>query len=890
MQKTPFHVYYTARNLSNLAQKEKLIPVFASSNIEVYPFQVAAANFALRSHYRKGVILCDEAGLGKTHEAMLVVVQRWMEGLNRILIAVPNVDLLVKWRETFEKYYTVPYKVLINRDEIDKQIVTESTNAFEQDAVILTTYDFLVDYQVAAKKIDWDITVFDEANLLSSVCDEKGKEAKILKEIAEPSYKILLTGTPIEKNIMDLYGLMYFIDETVLPDAETYMRRYLRRPENYPELAERVSKYCFRTLRSQAKRYAKLPERILVTLEYTPSAKERRLYDLLYNYCNKENKVAFPKMDSYEMSLKLLSLQSSSTAAVYQTIKKIIKRLEHIPDSSEEINELKQMQTLAESIETDEKAKLLIRFLNMVFPSVRLTGAAKKAVIFTEYIETQKVLYGLLKERYKVSVYNGSADYSALKDFKENGNILISTDIGARGFDLTEASLIINYDLLFNSLKMEQRIDRCQRLGQQNDVLAVAFIDKNNYSDVRKLELIRKRYVVSEGVFGLSDPVIGGFTNDLNEAVALFAEKARLKEQIQKDYISSLNENKEENEQTVESAENILFTTFTKEIADKIKITPKYVEEKSKELKPKLWEIVKLFFERYNAENDDCFFEIDDKEQIITATKYDRLPHLFYYPVNGKNKPYKSLKKYGMSSDFRPHQGRITFSTPLVRGILHNYECPIEGTINVDANIEPCTIALYEIEVTPSKSSYLVFAGQTASGRLLIDEECKQIFSLPIINYTESGDHKSHWIKGFIYDNSYSQYPILDRQINREEFAKREREKLSDEQKAEIDRMKLNSERKKINFSKNIELLEKRFEQINHEEPAFQDRLSQIKHQKQNNLIYQKFMQQKEKLFFNKMQIDAQLEKDIDEFLKKERVTVYVKREFVIKAEGIKNG
>lgn len=75
---------------------------------------------------------------------------------------------------------------------------------------------------------------------------------------------------------------MYFIDETVLPDAETYMKRYLIRPENYSELAERVSKYCFRTLRSQTKQYAKIPERILVTLEYTPSVKEQKLYDLLY--------------------------------------------------------------------------------------------------------------------------------------------------------------------------------------------------------------------------------------------------------------------------------------------------------------------------------------------------------------------------------------------------------------------------------------------------------------------------------------------------------------------------------------------------------------------------------------------------------------------------------
>lgn len=337
-------------------------------------FRLRRPALPMRSPYQKGVILCDEAGMGKTHEAMLVVVQKWLEGINRIFITVPNADLLMQWIDTLDRCYTVPYVVLTGREDWEQNISDENPNAFEQNGVILTTFDFLADQQAAAKEIKWDLTVFEEANALSSVSNQDSSQAKILKDIAEGSFKILLTGTPIEKNIMDLYGLMYFIDETVLPDAETYMKRYLRRPENYPELAERVSKYCFRTLRLQAKQYAKIPERILVTLEYTPSAKEQKLYDLLYAYVNKDNKIAFPEMNSYDLALRLLGLQSSSTAAVLQTIKGVIKRLEHLPNAEDELSEFREMESLAESIETDEKAKLLLKFLNKIMPAPSQIG------------------------------------------------------------------------------------------------------------------------------------------------------------------------------------------------------------------------------------------------------------------------------------------------------------------------------------------------------------------------------------------------------------------------------------------------------------------------------------------------------------------------------------
>lgn len=882
MLQTPFHAYYTARLLENLPKEDALVPVFASADIKVYPFQVAAASFAMRSPYQKGVILCDEAGMGKTHEAMLVIVQKWLEGIGHILIAVPNADLLMQWIDTLDRCYTIPYVVLTSREDWDKNISEDSQNAFEQDAVILTTYAFLVDQQAAAKEINWELTVFEEASALSSVSNEDSKQAKILKEIAEDSFKILLTGTPIEKNIMDLYGLMYFIDETVLPDAETYMKRYLRKPENYPELAQRVSKYCFRTLRVQAKQYAKIPERILITLEYTPSPKEKKLYDLLYAYVNKEHKIAFPELNSYDLALRLLGLQSSSTAAILQTIKGIIKRLERLPDAEDELNELREMESLAESIETDEKAKLLLKWLTKIMPILRRLGANKKAVIFTESAETQKFLYNLLKEKYKTEIYNGSADYSAIKAFKEHGEILLSTDNGARGFDLQESALVINYDLLYNTLKMEQRIDRCHRLDQQNDVLAVAFINKNNFADVRKLELVNKRFLVSDGVFGISDAVIGGFTDNLNVAISEFTEKARTKNQVQTDYLATLDAREEENRQLVSEAENILFTTFTRELANKIKITPKYAEERAKEYNAQLWELVKYFFEQYNVEHTDCRYEIDDTEQTVTATDYTELPMLFYYWSNGGSRKYKSQKKYGLASDFKPKYGRITLSSILGRGILHHLECADEGTMAVDAEISPCTIALYSVAINPHGKEYAVLIGKTDTGEMLSEEECRKILSLPVINYTEGERKTVHWLKETARSNRHE----LDCLVNTDELLEKEAEQLTSLQAEEVDRMKLQTAKDKSALSHAVDALEKQVKRMESELVGTDDRLLRLKLQKEINTAQKEFMQKQETQFFEEMQLDLKLEKDIEAFLGKEKLTARVTREFVLKVEG----
>lgn len=853
---TPFHAYYTAMKLNMLQDEDTLLPVFAEGNIDVYPYQIAAALFAMRNPYQKGVILCDEAGMGKSHEAMLILSQSWYEGKNNILIAVPNPDLLTQWAEMINQKYSLPFSV-----------ATEN-NSFNGDGLILTTYDYLTQNIDVADKINWDIIVFEEANALFSVYQEDGgKQAKVLKEFSKDTFKILLTGTPIEKNIMDLYGLIYFIDEDLLPDPDTYMKRYLRKPENYPELAAKVSKYCFRTLRFQAKQYAKIPERLHITLEYEPSQTEKELYNQLFDYIEKPNKTAFPQMEQYDLALMLLGLLSSSTAAIKASLKNIIKRLEE----AEEKQEFETMLKLAESIKEDTKGKHLLTALDKLFPYLKKLGANQKALIFTESVETQKYLYDLLKEKYKTLIYNGQSkiDYSVIKQFKEDGEIMISTDNGAKGFNFEECSLVINYDLLYNTLKMEQRIDRIHRINQQNDCIVLSFINKENFADVRKLELVSKRHILSDGVFGVSDSVIGGFTDNLDKAIKSL--KTRTKAQVEKDYQKTLEQNEEENRQLVESAEDILFTTFTKELSDKIKITPQYVEEKSKTINEDLWQITRYYFDDWNKERTDCHFEIDDINRTIKATDYTHLPHLFYYPTSNGNKAYKSLKEFK----------KFSLLSPLSKGITFNIGCSDEGKIIADT--ENCQIALYLVKIYAGRreiKSCPVLIGKTEDGKVLTHEECEDILNLPVKSYEEYGEKKAYWLKS-------PKYNELDRLLNLDEYVKKQQDKLSPMQHEEIDKMKLAAQVKKNNLLHSLDDLNLQMKELEKErESVKSDRLKLLMTERKIAVLKNEMAKKKEGLFFEEMQIDVDLENKINEFLGREKITAKAERQFVVEIIG----
>lgn len=846
---TPFAAYEQIRRLACFTYDKNLIPVFASANIKILPYQIAAARFALRSDLLKGCILCDEGSLGKTYEALLVVAQRWYEGKERILIVLPQ-NLMEQWQNKLTEEFTLP-------------IVDWKEYPLKKPGITLITYDEAIKNAETLKDINWDLAVFDEADLLFK---PENKSVTVLKAMVGNAFKVLLTPTPITLSIMDIYGLIHFIDESVLPNADDFYKRYFRKPENYAELSSWVSKFAFRTLKKQACQYINFTNRLPVVLNYTPKDDEKKLYDLTEKYLSIPNKMAYPQMDNYQLSLQFFHTLSSSTEAFSSMLKAAIDR-----STGEEQAVLITLRDLANKISEMAKMVELLKALKTTFTHLKSRKEIQKAIIFVDYLTTVAVLYDLLISKgYNVIKYT---DENALKRFREDKKIqiLICNDTVAKGLDIEYCPVVVNYDLLYNAVEMEQRICRCHRQGQPSDVLVINLLSKENLSDVRILELINKRTLQFDGIFGMSDDIVGNFDSKLDEVL----EKRRSLEEIREDFSKHLSENWQANEEIVTNSESILFTTFTKDIAEKVTISPKYIEEQAELLNADLWEVVKFYFQEYFPQ-----YAIDDIAKTITLPNTNKLPHLFYYNSGSRNVPYIGKQSYGLDKDFKPFSNRITLTSSLLKGIFSNISCYEEGNIKVVGEIEPCQITFYIVALYAGKRIlryFNILSGRTESGRLINEEECRYILNLPVADYEEKGRKTAYWFISPDKNRDSELDPEVENELKH--LYLKEKDQTFEE---DIDIIKIRASRRKAELEKKLEGLREEIKSIRDTVNKVTDRLSELKVKRKLNSLEKELKQKEEGLFFEQMKIDVELENQINSMQGLDGITIKTGRLFKV--------
>lgn len=412
------------------------------ARVDLNPHQIESALFAFRSPLSGGAILADEVGLGKTIEAGIILSQKWAERKRRLVIIAPA-NLRKQWVEELEDKFYLPAFIL------DKKVMTQflakkdGVNPFETDRIVVCSYDFARRQERYLRLAQLDLVVLDEAHRLRNVYRPDNQTGNILRSALAEKKKILLTATPLQNSLLELYGLTSFIDEYAFGDLKSFKSRYSGNLSeiDFAHLRNRLAPLCHRTLRRQVLEYIRYTSRIPMLHEFYPSAEETELYNLVTEFLQRDHLVSIRSSQRTLTTLVLRKLLASSSYAIGGTLQTIIQRIdsqmaaednslefadyENWDDMIDEIPEieeawekrensisptelellgeerawLQRCLDLAESISSNSKAKQLLIALESGFKKLSELGANRKALIFTESRRTQEFLFRLLSER-----------------------------------------------------------------------------------------------------------------------------------------------------------------------------------------------------------------------------------------------------------------------------------------------------------------------------------------------------------------------------------------------------------------------------------------------------------------------------------------------------------
>jgi SNF2 family DNA or RNA helicase len=445
MNLTDYHAKYFAYELTKRCSSdslEKLAGTFAGAKVDLNPHQVDAALFAFISPLSRGALLADEVGLGKTIEAGLVIAQKWAERKRRILIITPS-NLRKQWHQEMTEKFFVPCSILETKsyNAALKQGHDRPFEANDKDTVVICSYQFARNKANEVERVAWDLVVVDEAHRLRNVYKTSNVIANTLRRSLKGRHKLLLTATPLQNSLLELFGLVSFIDDKAFGDLKSFREQFsnLNQPYTAEMLKARLKPICHRTLRRDVMAYVPFTRRHAILEEFTPSPDEEQLYELVSEYLSRDNLQALPSSRRALTTLVMRKLLASSTFAIAGTLISLSNRLkaklsqqenlrplvdeldedyEGLEETAEEwedeepeapiseleraaiqseVAELDAFAELASSIEHNAKGVALLKAFDRAFADTAKYGDEPKAIVFTESRRTQDYLLRLLK-------------------------------------------------------------------------------------------------------------------------------------------------------------------------------------------------------------------------------------------------------------------------------------------------------------------------------------------------------------------------------------------------------------------------------------------------------------------------------------------------------------
>lgn len=757
-----------------------------NAKIMLNPHQIQAALFAFSSPVSKGVMLCDEVGLGKTIEAGIVISQYWCERKRNIIVIAPA-SLTRQWATELEEKFNIPC-IVFDRKHYNYQKKHGNIKPFEgKNRVIIMSINFasLMTDEIKHSKIN--LVVVDEAHKLRNVFNPNNIIANKIKEAIEPFKKILLTATPLQNNLMELYGLSMLIDDSYFGDKDYFRKHFVKEyDENKIELRDRLSHFVHRTLRKQVQKYVKYSKRITETFKFIPTKEEDLLYDSITEFIHSNPTFGVRNGQNWLISMILRKLLSSSTSAVINTLETIKVRLEklisgkdvgkladilndeddveideYLDDNSEEIDlskvndeliKINECLSLAYRIKDDKKAFRLLEAIDFLFSKVG-TKREKKILIFTESRKTQDYLFEFLnKHGYSNTVlFNGgnsdpktqeiynawitkSENASALNNsrstnirsaildyFKNTAEIMIATEAGAEGLNIQFCSMMVNYDLPWNPQRVEQRIGRCHRYGQKNDVLVINFFNEHNQIDARIYELLGLKFKLFDDVFGSSDEILGKLESETNFEREIFNiyVSCRTPEEINKAFDELQEKFKIDISKEMKKTRDLLIDNFDEDLQKIFDSIMMDTELKLKEIESDFLRICSFVFENKGKILKNGFY--------LETKVFDLNPG--NYIIASKNKSEINLRLDDTNGRELIKYCKEQLLTGAIRFDISNYSYQIKELEELVGKKGYLSVGKVNIE-SFEHEEYLILSALTEDGIFIGKQTCEKLFRL----------------------------------------------------------------------------------------------------------------------------------------------------------------
>lgn len=787
---------------------EKFSATLLDAKVDLNPHQVDAALFAFRSPLSQGAILADEVGLGKTIEAGILLSQKWAEGNRRLVVVCPS-NLRKQWSQELEEKFFLPTIILESKNFRVFQ-KNGQTNPFEQKEVVICSFHFASQRAEFLQLSSWDLAVIDEAHRLRNAHQPANILGKSIRDALRGTKKVLLTATPLQNSLMELFGLVGFIDERIFGDRTSFRAQFARpgSDEGFADLKDRIAPVCHRTLRRQVQEYVKYTRRKPATIQFEPSESEQLLYEKINEFLRKDSLFALPDRQRHLITMIMRKLLASSSFAIAGTLRQLISRLEKMAETATEqldggenfdtdlddlddyldeyeyeeaqesrsltaqelekirleIEEIAGYRDLAEAIDSNAKGEKLIAALTEGFAQFSKIGVPQKAVVFTESRRTQRYLFDLLEKTAfsgKTALFNGdnhddlskniyqnwlsknagtdrvsgssSADMRAaiVEHFRDGAQILIATEAAAEGINLQFCSMVVNYDLPWNPQRIEQRIGRCHRYGQKNDVVVVNFLNILNAADQRVFQLLEQKFQLFEGVFGASDEVLGAIESgvDFEKKIAEIVQTCRTAEEINAAFDDMQRELETQIEDKMRQTRDRLFEHFDADVIDKLRIRMADAQTYIGKYEQWLWWL-SLFSLHGVATFDHAHFKFFLKKTPVFSPETEE----GWYSIDKK-----------MVADHRLRLGH-PLAQAMISMVKNEPAPPAEITFDRSAAAAKSAaldvfagqsgwLALHKITVEALETAdHLVFTAFSENGQPLDDELCRRLFALPAVS------------------------------------------------------------------------------------------------------------------------------------------------------------